>query len=94
MTPRRDAPNDVLQMSRKLSIDDFSVRTEDEIMRLYRDFLSALRAQGQNPVIDFHVVAQKSQEQRSSVRQTYGVQALEMLVAFEDGRTCIRIHPA
>jgi hypothetical protein len=96
MTPLRSVPNKVMRLSMRSSRHGgVPTTSEDEIMRLYREFLQALKACGQQggALMSFDVFREKIRIRRDKVRQKHGIYALSMEILIKDGRPLIEIRP-
>jgi hypothetical protein len=96
MTPLRSVPNKVMQLSMRSSTHASAPTTsEDEIARLYREFLQALKACGQQSgaLMSFDVFREKIRQRREKIRQKHGSHALAMEILIKDGRPLIEIRP-
>lgn len=95
MTPRRATPNDLLQLSVRSSAFDEVVLTEDDIQRLYQEFIMALRSCGRSGVVvEYEAFSDKIRQRRERVRQRHGVHHLDMEVLIQDGKPRIEIRPS
>jgi hypothetical protein len=96
MTPLRAAPNQLMQLSMRSSTHMSNhTASEDEIARLYREFLQALKACGQHggALMSFDVFCEKIRHRRDKVRKKHNVTALSMEILIKDGRPLIEIRP-
>ena len=94
-TPRKNAPGNLIMLSKRP--DDFAEGTssDDEIRQLYREFVSALNRCGRSTeIVQFQSFAQRIQSQRTKVRSQYQGVRINMAVRVTDGRPKIVMRPA
>jgi hypothetical protein len=94
-TPRRNAPNNLIMLSRRPEDFQEGTSSEDQIRSLYREFVAALGRCGRSgEVVQYQSFAQRIQSQRAKVREQYDGARIDMSVRVTEGRPRIVMRPA
>ncbi|MEM1347636.1 MAG: MXAN_5187 C-terminal domain-containing protein [Myxococcota bacterium] len=95
LTPRRDVPEQVVQLSvRSSRRGDEDTMSQHDIQRLYQEFMAALRRCGTIQTVDFELFSERVKLKRERVRRKYKTSQLDMKVLVEEGKARIKIRPA
>jgi hypothetical protein len=94
-TPRKNAPSNLIMLSKRPEDFEHAATSEDEIRQLYREFVAALNRCGRSAeIVQYAPFAHRIQTQRRRVRAQFDGAPVNMVVRVSEGRPKIVMRPA